>query len=164
MTAESRRPRLDARQTYERPHVLVVTDDPDLSEFLAEGLLYGGFWVSVIASGLQALEVFRLRQFDLVVIDAGMQTFAAIELVRRLRGRSSLDRNQEARTHAPIVLIEPTSTGTGGGPPEVHGVATVLVAPLELAEVVRTLHEVFQAWRLDHPDSPLADSAAARAF
>jgi CheY-like chemotaxis protein len=144
--------------------VLVVTDDPDLSEFLAEGLLYGGFWVSVIASGLQALEVFRLRQFDLVVIDAGMQTFAAIELVRRLRGRSSLDRNQEARTHAPIVLIEPTGTGTGSGPPEVHGVATVLVAPLELAEVVRTLHEVFQAWRLDHPDAPLADSAAASAF
>jgi CheY-like chemotaxis protein len=164
MTGDSGRPRLEARQTYERPHVLLVTDDPDLSEFLVEGLPHGGFWVSVIASGLQALEVFRLRQFDLVAIDAGMQTFDAIELVRRLRGRSSLDRGHEARTQAPIILIDSTDSGQPGTSPEEPGVARVLVAPLELAEVVRILHEVFQAWRQDHPDAPLADSAAARAF
>ena len=62
------RPRLEARQSNERPHVLIVSDDPDLAEFLVEGLPLGGFWTSAIANGLQALEVFRLRQFDLIVV------------------------------------------------------------------------------------------------
>ena len=30
------RPREDERKTYERPHVLIVTDDPSLIEFLGE--------------------------------------------------------------------------------------------------------------------------------
>ena len=65
----SPRPREDERRTYERPHVLIVTDDPSLSEFLGEGLVMGGFWTSVISHGLQVLEVFRLRSFDLIVVD-----------------------------------------------------------------------------------------------
>ena len=80
----SERPRLAARQQHHRPHVLIVCDDPSLSEFLAEGLPLGGFWTSVIASGLQAIEVFRLRQFDMILLDTGLTSFSWIELVRRL--------------------------------------------------------------------------------
>ncbi len=78
------RPRKTAQRQFQRPHVLIVSDDPSLVEFLNEGLPLGGFWTSVIASGLQAIEVFRLRQFDLVLIDAGLTSFSAVELIRRL--------------------------------------------------------------------------------
>ena len=77
------RPREDERKTYERPHVLIVTDDPSLIEFLGEGLVMGGFWTSVISHGLQVLEVFRLRTFDLIVVDRDLGTFDAIELIER---------------------------------------------------------------------------------
>src|SRR5690606_18881442 len=80
----SPRPREDERKTYERPHVLIVTDDPSLTEFLGEGLVMGGFWTSVISHGLQVLEVFRLRTFDLIVVDRDLGTFDAIELIERL--------------------------------------------------------------------------------
>ncbi len=166
MDSSTPRPRLDARKTNERPHVLVVSDDPGLSEFLAEGLPLGGFWASVIANGLQALEVFRLRQFDLVVVDAGMGSFDALEFLRRLRGVSDLDQGGTARTAAPIVIIQPAADANEHLPAAFAGldIALVLSPPLELDEIVRSLHLVFAEWRRDHPGTPLADSASLRAF
>jgi len=166
MDPDSPRPRLEARKSNERPHVLVVSDDPDLSGFLAEGLPLGGFWASVIANGLQALEVFRLRQFDLVVVDGDMQSFDATEFLRRLRGLSELDRDGLSRTNAPAVLIHASPVRAESMAASLHelGIAAMLVAPLELDDIVRSLHRVFEDWRRDHPDTPLADSANLRAF
>lgn len=158
------RPRVEARQSNERPHVLIVTDDRDLAEFLAEGLPLGGFWASVIASGLQALEVFRLRQFDLVVVDASMGSFDPIEFLRRLRGVSGHDPRGASRTSAPAVLILDTPADPPGQLAHELGIAEMLRPPLELDEVVRMLHQVFEMWRRDYPDTPLADSASLRAF
>ena len=62
----------------QRPHVLIVSDDPELTAFLGEGLVYAGFWTSAIASAVQALEVFRLRSFDVLVLDAALGGIGAI--------------------------------------------------------------------------------------
>ncbi len=153
------RPRLHARQTNERPHVLVVTDDRSLSEFLAEGLPLGGFWVSVIASGIQALEVFRLRSFDIVVIDAGLQSFQAMELIGRLRGKSTRVQGNEPRTLAPLVIVSERDLKISGEDRHDLAIAAVLQAPLEIDEIVRQLHDIFGRWRQDNPDALLADSA-----
>ena len=61
-----------SESALERPHLAIVTDDLSLSHFLTEGLLYDGFWTSAIGSGLQFLEVLRLRTFDAVLLDAGL--------------------------------------------------------------------------------------------
>jgi CheY-like chemotaxis protein len=151
------RPRLEARRTHERPHVLIVSDDPDLAGFLGDGLPLGGFWVSIIASGLQVLEVFRLRQFDILAVDNDLQGFDAVELLRRLRGKSELDSDRESRTSAPAVLFASATREPDGlvG----LGVERVIRPPVELEDVVRQFHEVFADWRQDNPDTPLADSA-----
>lgn len=157
------RPRLAARQQYERPHILVVTDDPDLAAFLEEGLPLGGFWMSLIASGIQALEVFRLRQFDLVLIDLELGSFRSLELIRRLRGLSDRATGEAPRTTAPIVTIA-TEESLDAADRDTLGIADAMKAPLNIEEVVQRLHEVFTAWRQANPDVPLADaSAAARA-
>lgn len=153
------RPRIQARQVNERPHVLVVTDDVSLSEFLAEGLPLGGFWVSVIASGLQALEVFRLRAFDMVVIDAGLQSFQAMELIRRLRGTSTRVADRTPRTLSPLVIISEELLELDDDDRRELSIAAVVQAPLDIDEIVRQLHEVFGAWRQDNPEARLADSA-----
>lgn len=146
-----------------RPHVLIVTDDEGLRDFLAEGLIYGGFWTSVIASGLQVLEVFRLRTFDLVLIDAALGGMGALEVIRRLRGRSNRGPASGPRTDVPILVI-------AAGPHEVDpeeaasaGADGILVAPLELETLVPYLHQVVAAWRADHPDRPWADEIASGA-
>lgn len=151
------RPRLQARQQFERPHVLIVSDDMSLSTFLEEGLPLGGFWTSVIASGLQALEVFRLRQFDIVIVDAALQSFGAMEFVRRLRGVSDRITTSQPRTAAPIVIVSEEPVTIPDQDRETLGISRTLHAPLELDDVARELHEIFQMWREANPDHTLSD-------
>jgi CheY-like chemotaxis protein len=158
------RPRIDRQRHYERPHVLIISDDPSLVTFLSEGLPLGGFWTSVIASGLQALEVFRLRQFDLIAIDATLQSFDALELMRRLRGKSQRAKGSPARTTAPFVAFGSLPTAVDQDIDAELGIVARFEPPVELEDIVPALHEAFARWRSDHPDTPLADTAALRDF
>ena len=119
-----------------------------------------GFWTTVIASGLQALEVFRLRQFDLIVIDWELQSFGALELLKRLRGLSTRTSTSEPRTTAPVVLISEQLADVPPEDIERLGIKRLLSAPLELDEVARELHSVFEEWRSAYPDVPLSDEPA----
>lgn len=154
----SPRPREEQRKTHERPHVLIVTDDPSLSEFLGEGLMLGGFWTSIIAHGLQVLEVLRLRSFDMIIVDRDLGTFDAIELIERLRGFSPGAGTGESRTDKPVVVISSDDPNLTADDRTRLGVVATLQAPLEIEHVVRDLHAVFAQWRGDHPDAPLADA------
>ncbi|MEJ7838605.1 MAG: hypothetical protein WKF81_07300 [Thermomicrobiales bacterium] len=151
------RPRLTSRQISHRPHVLIICDDPSLSEFLVEGLPLGGFWTSVIASGIQAIEVFRLRQFDVILLDTGLTSFEWFELIQRLRGTSTRARQGERRTDAPIVLVSDITIDLETDELERHGIEHIIQAPIELDELVRLMHQTFEEWHLNHPDLPLAD-------
>jgi DNA-binding response OmpR family regulator len=142
-----------------RPHVLIVSDDVDLSGFLGEGLIYEGLWTSVIASALQTLEVFRLRSFDAVIVDAAMEGLGAAELVARLRSAPADDRGADgSRTDIPILVIAERSDEIEAAEIDESLVTRVLVAPLELDEVARIVSEVIAQWRNDHPTRPWADA------
>ena len=145
-----------------RPHVLIVSDDPDLSDFLAQGLLYAGFWTSVVASGIQTLEVFRLRGFDLVLVDSALRGLSALELIRRLRGRSDRTREDVARTDVPILLVADTATEIEPRRLVDAGIDDVLRPPLDLDELAPRLHRLVQAWRIARPERPMADAVAQR--
>ena len=151
--------REERRRAQIRPHVLIVSDDPSLVEFLDEGLTLAGFWTSVIASGLQTLEVFRLRRFDLVLIDAQLSGFDSLELVRRLRGTSDRASGDGPRSDAPIILVYDTESDPVKINADLPDVDLKLHAPLELEDVAQQLHRLFSLWRDAHPDTPLADDA-----
>jgi DNA-binding response OmpR family regulator len=143
----------------ERPHVLIVTDDPDLSAFLAEGLVYGGFWTSAVASGIQTLEVFRLRTFDIALLDAALHDIGAVEVVRRLRGRSDRSGSAGPRTDIPILLIAASPEELESIDTDAAGFDGTLVAPLDLEQLVPHLHAIVSEWRAAHPGRPWADTA-----
>src|SRR5215203_6523822 len=94
-----------SQQRFERPHVLIVTDDEDLRDFLSEGLVIAGFWTSAVASALQTLEVFRLRTFDLAIVDLALGGMRAIELIKRLRSETIDSDRSEVRTDIPILAL-----------------------------------------------------------
>lgn len=144
----------------DRPHVLVVSDDKELQTFLGEGLLYAGFWTSGVASAIQTLEVFRLRSFDLVLIDAALSGLGATELVRRLRTRSPRAASGQPRTDVPIVLVTDDATAIDAEAVARLGVDDVLAAPLDLETIALRLFGIVAAWRRAHPDRPWADAAA----
>src|SRR3954453_18273112 len=130
----------------QRPHVLIVSDDPELSAFLGEGLVYAGFWTSAIASALQALEVFRLRSFDVMVIDAALGGIGAPELLRRLRGKSDRTAPNE-RTDIPILVIAASSSELDPTLAEHAGADDVILAPIELEQLAEVLDRVVTTWR-----------------
>jgi len=143
----------------QRPHVLIVSDDPELTGFLGEGLIYAGFWTSTIASAVQALEVFRLRSFDAMVLDAALGGMGAIELLRRLRGRSDRATTAE-RADIPILVIAASSDELDPVRAEQAGANGVIVAPIELEQFAVDLGRAVSAWRALHPNRKWADEAA----
>src|SRR5215212_9296971 len=122
----------------QRPHVLIVSDDPELTAFLGEGLVYAGFWTSVIASAVQALEVFRLRSFDVMVLDAALGGIGAIELLRRFRGRSDRATTAE-RTDIPILVVAASSEELDPELTEQVGANEVIIAPIEIEQLAADL-------------------------
>ncbi|MGH2560111.1 MAG: response regulator [Thermomicrobiales bacterium] len=158
MKSDQTRPHSSA---LERPHVLIVSDDQGLAEFLTEGLVYGGFWTSVVASGIQTLELFRLRSFDLILIDAALQGLSATDVIRRLRFSS--DASQDGpRTDVPILIIAAAEEEAPMEEMIDAGANGRLVAPLDLDHLVPKLHAVVAKWRREHPGRPFADEAAQR--
>jgi CheY-like chemotaxis protein len=143
----------------ERPHVLIISADPDLIAFLGEGLIYAGFWTSVIADAFQALEVFRLRSFDIILLDAALGGIGALEFVQRLRGRSDRSRG-EVRSDIPLVLIAAEEAEIPPAMQQGDDPFATLLAPVELPEIAATLMDAVTTWRRSHPDRAWADAAA----
>ena len=143
----------------QRPHVLIVTDDRELSNFLGEGLVYAGFWTSTIASAVQALEVFRLRSFDAMVLDAALGGIGATELLRRLRGRSDRATAIE-RTDIPILVIAASESELESLDEQQTGADRIILAPIELEDLATEFGQLITAWRAAHPGRQWADEAA----
>lgn len=152
------RPRAVNADAYRRPHVLVVTDDTGLSGFLNEGLVVAGCWVSVVASALQVLEIFRIRTFETALIDVALGGLGAAELVRRL---SLVDEHTgRLRTDIPILLIAEREAEVAVAGLDEAAVAGVVVAPIEIEELALLIYAEVRRWRAVHPDRPWSDDVA----
>ena len=143
---------------YHRPHILIVSDDLDLSQFLQDGLVMAGFWTSTVASALQTLELFRLRTFDLMLIDALLEGLGADEVVQRLR--SPIEPGGPIRTDIPIVLIAGSSGEVDADRVSAMGADAVVYAPVEIEALAVELFGRIRTWREQHPDRPWADKLA----
>jgi two-component system KDP operon response regulator KdpE len=73
-----------------KPRILVVDDEPQLTRVLRTGLSSHGYEVRVAADGLSALETFGDWHPDHVVTDLAMPTIDGLELCRKLRAISAV--------------------------------------------------------------------------
>ncbi|HET7026777.1 MAG TPA: response regulator transcription factor [Candidatus Limnocylindrales bacterium] len=70
--------------------ILVVEDDPSIREVTALGLTGSGFEVESVADGLAALERFRARAPDLVLLDVMLPRLDGLEVARAIRRDSTV--------------------------------------------------------------------------
>jgi len=70
--------------------ILVIEDDPAVLTILEAAIAYGGFESRSVRSGLEAIEIFRSERFDAVLLDLGLPDIEGGDLLRALRGISSL--------------------------------------------------------------------------
>lgn len=82
--------------TLERPRILVLDDDEKIRATLRRALLYGGYDISLAATGEEALEKALMNPPDLAVLDVMLPGIDGFEVCRRLR---------EDRPDLPIVLL-----------------------------------------------------------
>jgi DNA-binding response OmpR family regulator len=72
------------------PRVLVVDDDPTVSEVVSRYLVRAGYAVEVVADGRQALDAAAARPPDLVVLDLMLPGMNGLDVFRVLRQRTSV--------------------------------------------------------------------------
>jgi DNA-binding response OmpR family regulator len=79
-------------ETLERrdARILVVDDEPTITEFLDIGLTYEGYAVRVAADGPSAIETARTFLPDVVVLDVMLPGLDGLEVCRRLRMESDV--------------------------------------------------------------------------
>ena len=74
----------------EKPRILVVDDEPQLTRVLRTGLTSRGYDVRAAADGLAGFETFTDWHPDLVITDLAMPAMDGLELCRRLRAISQV--------------------------------------------------------------------------
>lgn len=74
----------------ERPRILVVDDEPQLTRVLRTGLTSRGYDVRVAADGLSGFETFTDWHPDLVITDLAMPVMDGLGLCRRVRAISAV--------------------------------------------------------------------------
>lgn len=72
------------------PEILLVDDDLEMTELLAELLSLEGFNVTVVHNGKEALSLLETRSFDLMLLDIMMPILNGTETLKQLRKTSDI--------------------------------------------------------------------------
>lgn len=118
------------------PAVLLVEDEPTLSQVLARILTEDGFDVTVRGNGLDALELIVCgeRRIDVVVSDVGLPGLRGDKLAAELR---------RVRPALPIVLMTGYSEVVAPGNEAALGVVAVLQKPVTIEDLLAAVRDAF---------------------
>jgi DNA-binding response OmpR family regulator len=67
-------------------HVVIVEDDPMISEIYQKKFEEAGFQVSAVTSGEQILTLAKQEKVDLILLDLIMPKMDGFEVIKRIRG------------------------------------------------------------------------------
>src|SRR6476659_11361586 len=118
-----------------RPRLLLVEDDPDLSQLLAELLDEEGYAVTTVRDGQAGLHRGLVEQWDVLVVDRGLPVIEGVDLVSRLRSKGM---------SAPVLLL--TARGTVADRVEGldAGAQDYLVKPFDVTELLARVRALFR--------------------
>lgn len=134
-----------------RPHILLVDDEPAITANLAPFLERAGFHVSTAADGQSALErieagVLRSKPpVDLVVLDVLMPRLDGREVLRRLR------RSGEPSAGLPVILLTQVGEATERALALEEGADDYLNKPFDPYELLARMRAVLRRVRLGQP-------------
>jgi DNA-binding NtrC family response regulator len=128
------------------PSVLIVEDDPDLRQLLAESLEQSGFAAAQAADAADACERLRGYAYDAIVIDLHLPDANGMEVLDEARSRYP-------RIHAIVI------TGFGGVAEAVtamkRGAIEFMIKPFQLGQVATALRTALDQRRLREENAEL---------
>jgi CheY-like chemotaxis protein len=113
-------------RAHTQPKILVVDDDHDIREVIAESLAQDGYLVSTAPNGKVALEQAHARRPDLIVLDLMMPVMSGEEFLA-------------ARREDPELATTPVVVVTAAFDSRVEGAAVLLQKPFELEALMATV-------------------------
>jgi len=121
---------------------ILLVDDDGTTRHLVRGLLEAeGFSITTASDGLEALERFRIKAFDLILVDVWMPRMTGLDLLHRLG----------AEGFAPRVVVmtsdDTPETLLGALKEQAHRFLRKPVDPRELVELVRAVIDAKPASR-----------------
>ncbi len=115
-------------------NILVVEDDLDIQELLREFLREAGYAVTVSGDGIEAMDLFAKKQYDLILLDIMLPKidgFGVCELIRR-------------HSQVPIIML----TALGGEEEQIRGldlqVDDYIVKPFSMPILIRKIAAVLR--------------------
>ena len=117
------------------PHILVVDDEPYITDLLGAALRFEGFTVDIAATGAAALELAGGNRHDLVLLDVMLPDIEGTEVCRRLR---------DLRVETPVLFL----TARDATEDKVAGLKVggddYVSKPFSLDELVARIHAVLR--------------------
>ncbi len=113
-------------RTVKDLHILVVDDDEQIREVLADMLSIGGHTVTTCADGFSALEVFKNTHFDAVITDLGMAGMSGLDLAGLI---------QQEKPKTPVALITGWGSQLNHDEVALKGIKAVIAKPFHLEEI-----------------------------
>lgn len=114
--------------------VLIVEDDPGISDFINLELQHEGFETSVAATGRTALEQFESFNPDLILLDVMLPELSGLEVLRRIRKTSQV----------PVIMV----TARGETYDKVNGLDAgaddYIPKPFEIEELLARMRAVLR--------------------
>ncbi|MCG8430719.1 MAG: response regulator [Candidatus Omnitrophica bacterium] len=117
--------------------ILVVDDELDIRELLAQGIKRAGYETEIAGDGEAALSLCERQQFDLILIDIAMPGMDGYETCRRLR------KEEKTRT-LPVIFL----TGKELSPQGIQerfqelGASGYLQKPSSMSDVLAKIKDV----------------------
>ena len=132
-----------------KAHLLVVDDDPRITELLRRVLAYEGYSVSVAASGDDALQKALERPPNLIILDLMLPGVDGLEVARRLR---------RAGDNVPILMLTARDAVSDRVKGLESGADDYLVKPFAPDELVARVKALLRR----HIATSASDSASAQ--
>jgi signal transduction histidine kinase len=125
--------------TKTKANVLVIDDNKDVLNIMAEILVLEGHRVVIAENGSKGLKSFREGNFDLVFCDLGMPEMSGWKVARAVR---ELDRQRGQKTYFALI----TGWGTQLDPKEIEesGVDLVVAKPIKMDKLLDLVSEVME--------------------
>ncbi len=117
-----------------RGRVLVVDDEPSITDFIALGLRHEGYEVATAADGRQGLRAVDSFKPDLVIVDVMMPRLDGFELTRAIAGEP----------HRGVIILSARDETTDRIRGLELGADDYLVKPFEFGELLARVHAVLR--------------------
>ena len=123
--------------------ILIVDDDPAITNVLRRGLAYEGYAVEAAASGTEALDRLREATPDAVILDVMLPGLDGFEVLRRIR---ATDRQM------PILMLTAKDTSADQVAGLEHGADDYVVKPFQFEVLLARIRALLRRREAESPE------------